>query len=144
MLDQPSYNSEGAESLFDIIPWHKRSLNVNDHEWPSHRFVKTNEVPQDTEGFTDMTFAIVRRELLYLSRELRKIAKSTKHHDRASIIDEFENVIKRKYINHLDARHPMQDFISQYTECYLDGVRLQSEFSREIGAPPHNVETTLR
>ncbi|KAK8128173.1 hypothetical protein PG984_009281 [Apiospora sp. TS-2023a] len=69
VMDQPIYNSEGAESLFDTLPWILRPVNANDNQWPPHRFMKPEQVPSDADGFTDMAFANIRRELYYMSRE---------------------------------------------------------------------------
>lgn len=144
MLDQPGYNAEGSESVFDTKPWNSRSLNVNDHDWPSHRFVKADQVPSDAQGFTDMAFALIRRELYSLSRELRNMGKSVEHRDRAAMIDEFEERIRERYTDRMDDRHPMQRMTSLYAECHLEEERLQSEFSRRNEAPKPNLETSTR
>ena len=144
VLDQPGYNAEGSESLFDAVPWNTRSLNVNDHDWPSHRFVKADQVPPDAQGFTDMTFALVRRELYFLSRELRNMPRSIELYRRIAMIDEFEHKIREKYTNHMDDCQPMQCVIRRYTECFLDDVRIQSEFSWQNGAPAPDIETSTR
>ena len=60
------------------------------------------------------------------------------------MIDEFENKIREKYTNHMDDCQPMQCVIRRYTECFLDDVRIQSEFSWQNGAPAPDIETSTR
>ncbi|KAK8090693.1 hypothetical protein PG994_000198 [Apiospora phragmitis] len=45
VMDQPIYNSEGAESLFNTLPWIPRPVNANDNQWPPHRFMKPEQNP---------------------------------------------------------------------------------------------------
>ena len=135
VLDQPGYNAEGSESLFDMKPWNSPSLNVNDHDWPAHRFVKADQVPSEARGYTDMTFALIRRELYSLSRELRNMGRSVELCGRMAKINEVESRIRENYIDHMDYCDPMQRAIRLYTQRYIEEVRLQSEFSRPKQAP---------
>lgn len=127
VLDSPFYNCEGAESVFDTLPWTPRPINANDEQWPAHRFVKPDQVPTDGEGFTDMTFVIVRREQLLLMREVARHVETAEPQELIAIVVESDSAIRRKYLDHLTERDPMQAVILGYYRAQLKCIRLACE-----------------
>jgi hypothetical protein len=127
VLDSPTYNGEGAESVFDTLPWTPRPINANDEQWPAHRFVKPDQVPADADGFTDMTFVIVRREQLLLTREVARHVATAEPQDLMAIVAESDSAIRRKYLDHLTERDPMQAVIMGYYRTSIKCLRIACE-----------------
>lgn len=112
VMDHPAYNYEGAESLFDHMPWTPRPINTNDNQWPAHRFLKPDQVPLDIDGLTDMTFVNIRREQLFMAREAAKLTRSTDLDKVLSIMGECDRAIRKKYIDRMcEPDSPMESVI---------------------------------
>ncbi|KAK8011197.1 hypothetical protein PG990_010162 [Apiospora arundinis] len=147
VMDQPTYNSEGAESLFDTLPWVPRPVNANDNQWPPHRFMKPEQVPADADGFTDMAFANIRRELYYMSREVGRLFRMTEPERLLSIITDCDNAIRKKYIDHMNVQNPMQAVIigyySFYHRCLRINVEVTAVKSRAQSEMPDDLHTRI-
>ncbi|KAI1083477.1 hypothetical protein F5B20DRAFT_407250 [Whalleya microplaca] len=144
-LDGPVFNCEGAESLFDTS-WIPRARNANDSQWPAHRFIKADQIPPDAEGFTDMTYPLMRIEWMCLLREIRRMSKSSEPHKILSVISQFDAAMRRKFTNHMDKNDPMQVICLKWHNCYFDEIRLHSDFKSALsgGAPYENSDVLTR
>ncbi|KAK7982011.1 hypothetical protein PG988_004249 [Apiospora saccharicola] len=147
VMDQPIYNSEGAESLFDTLPWIPRPVNANDNQWPPHRFMKPEQVPADADGFTDMAFANIRRELYYMSREVGRLFRMTEPERLLAIITDCDSAIRKKYIDHMNVQSPMQAVIvgcySFYHRCLRINVEVTAVKSRAQSELPEDLHTRI-
>lgn len=145
VMDQPIYNSEGAESLFDTLPWISRPVNANDNQWPPHRFMKPEQVPVDADGFTDMAFANIRRELYYMSREVGRLFRMTETERLLAIIANCDSAIRKKYIDHMNVQSPMQAVIvgyySFYHRCLRTNIEVTAVKSRARSEMPEDLHT---
>lgn len=143
VMDQPTYNSEGAESLFDTLPWIPRPVNANDNQWPPHRFMKPEQVPADADGFTDMAFANIRRELYYMSREVGRLFRMTEPERLLAIITDCDNAIRKKYIDHMNVQIPMQAVIVGYYSFYHRCLRINVEVTAVKNRAPSELPEDL-
>lgn len=93
------------EHLYDT----RLPLNINDDEiWPG-----MTETPQEHQGATDMTFCLLRFELVNMQRKMKVMASRENEDDAKRTIKEKENLIDRahqhmqeKYFRHCDPNNP--------------------------------------
>jgi hypothetical protein len=119
IMDHPMFNIEGSESAFNTLPWTPRPTNANDCQWRPHRFVTPVREPPDVDGFTDMTFVLLRREQLVLVQEVSKHLGTLDPEDLKEMIADSADALQRKYLSHMDDRNPMHAVVRGF---YTDSL----------------------
>ncbi|KAK9771197.1 putative Bikaverin cluster transcription factor bik5, partial [Seiridium cardinale] len=127
MLDHPTMNLEGAESAFNLLPWTPRPTNANDDQWPPHRFGTAAKAPPDADGFTDLTFVIIRREQLLLSKEIARLMGIMKPEEMRAFIIESDKTVTSKYLSHKEDGNPMHAVVEGFYRAYHLCIRIFGE-----------------
>jgi hypothetical protein len=129
ILDQPTYRTEGADSIFDYMPWIPPPANVNDDSWASLVEPDQQLKPQEIQGITGMTYTIMQRELMYFHRTLRTRLQTFSPQQGYQLITEFDVNLRRKYIDYVDDQDPAQVAIAMYHEVNVAVLRLYFDAS---------------
>lgn len=126
-LDAQAISNCGAESCLpataDCLP----PINANDDEWQASRFAKPSSLPKESSGFTDMTFALVDRELSDLTRRLAKIDPS-EIEAKENEIQQAERNLNKLYLLEVDRTLPAQTVVLAMAEVRLSTLKLAIKY----------------
>ncbi|EFQ32019.1 uncharacterized protein GLRG_07163 [Colletotrichum graminicola M1.001] len=125
LMDNPSYNLEGADSGLPFISDVQPPKNANDAQWVPNRFAKPGSAPPDQDGITDMSFALVRQHLVrtmqFIIRKRNDVGAAE---ELGRLVDETENFITAKFVAHADGSYPIHAVMASYFRGSIKSMRL--------------------
>lgn len=89
--------------------------NVDDGKWCPSQYAGPRCVPTSMDRFTDMTFALVHRQLADLSCQMAKTS-AVSSADRGRLISEAEDRLNQMYFRHMDRSQPTQAVVFAFSE----------------------------
>ena len=133
-MDSVALGCYGAESS---LPAHTDTVppkNVDDRDWQASRYATPKSVPLAVNGFTEMTFVLVNRELADLTRQLSHVSANdlvTKE----NLIVKTESSLHEKYFKHVDRSDPCQTIVTAFSEDKIMNLRLILRHRRAAKSP---------
>ncbi len=130
LLDDQAFNGEGFESGLDLVGCDDvlRPVNADDSGWAASRFAKPDSAPAEQDGFTEMTFVIVRDELFETGRRITKSSSlEVSSRELHRLVDETESRLRRKFLNQVDSTDPFQAVTLSYFKANIANLRLLVE-----------------
>ncbi|KAK1566430.1 uncharacterized protein LY79DRAFT_572131 [Colletotrichum navitas] len=124
LMDNPSYNLEGADSGLPFISDVQPPKNANDAQWVPNRFAKPGSAPPDQDGITDMSFALMRQHLARTLQSIVRKRNDVSAEELGRLVDETENFITAKFIVHADGSSPIHALIVSYFRGSMKSMRL--------------------
>lgn len=139
LMDNQYYTGEGSEAVFDLVSNVYRSTNANDDDWNPTRFAKDDTGAEDRDGWTEMTFPIIRQEILSIQRRVLKLKMQDSSSDLIyRALDDDEAYLNRKFLVHLDEADPMQLVTLSRARAYMRWTRFQVDLGFVKQAPSKN------
>ena len=103
------------------------------------RFAKADTGAQDKEGWTELTFPIIRQEILGSQRRVAKLkARGATPESIYRSLDDDDAYVSRKYLTHLDESEPIQMVTLSRARAYMRWFRFQIDM--EFSKPPAGKE----
>jgi len=153
LLDNPFFNGEGFDSdhqneestSASSDGWKtsgpSRPTNADDDSWKAHRFAKPGSGPPDVEGFTDMTFVIIRRIMYGTTRSVaRASCRGVPNEELFSMADEAESWIKARFFSQGNDRDAFQVVTLSYFRMMVQTLRLFLELKVRRRQQAQNAE----
>lgn len=130
LMDNQYFTGEGSEAVFDLVSNTYRSTNADDDDWTPTRFAKDDTGAEDRDGYTEMTFPIIRQEVLSTQRRVLKLKAQGSSPDLIyRALDDDEEYINKKFLHHLDETDPMQLVTLSRARAHMRWARFQVDLS---------------
>ncbi|KFA63633.1 hypothetical protein S40285_03167 [Stachybotrys chlorohalonatus IBT 40285] len=129
-LDIQSTIIDGSDVLMTNLGDVQPALNVSSSAWTPARIVGREPGPEDHDGYTDSTGALVRRQITrtcYQIMERRKTTSSCE--DLMPILDENEQSIRYRFLRHFDGSNPMHHVITQWSKAFIRALHVTILYS---------------
>lgn len=122
-LDALAVNSYGVESSLPHQADTSPPMNAEDISWHASRYATSNTVPSPVDGLTGMTFALVQSRIADLTHRLSSV-DSQDLKARMSLIQEMEDDLRERYLQHVDRSNPSHTIVVAFCEDKVAGLRL--------------------
>ncbi|KAH8882404.1 hypothetical protein GQ53DRAFT_831536 [Thozetella sp. PMI_491] len=131
------YENEGIDCIIPIASvMNLAPMNADDITWEEWLYTKFAPRPVGKQGYTDMTFAVVRPQLaLLMTSMLTQIAHLTTEQS-AALLGQARTELTLRYTQHFDLDQPMQKLVEGYIRLYLETIKL----AVDIGHVKHGRE----
>jgi hypothetical protein len=131
------YENEGIDCIVPIASvTNLAPMNADDITWEEWLYTKFAPRPVDKQGYTDMTFAVVRPQLaLLMASMLTQIAHLTTEQS-AALLGQARTELTLRYTQYFDLEQPMQKLVEAYIRLYLETISL----AVDIGHVKHGRE----
>jgi hypothetical protein len=141
-LDNPYHSGEGASTPLDSIAAIQRCINCDDDEWtPARSTPRVEAMPLDQDGFTEMSFAIVRNEVYDCARRMTQPSGRDELH---RAVMETETLLQRRFMGDLDDTEPLQQLFILFVRCSMQMLGLLVEFSSAKSSRQADLELQAR
>lgn len=124
-LDSIGLDAEGVESALPLASWDmKFPTNADDAKWEASRFANQSSAPPDSNGYSDMTFVLLRRELTMLLHSLLPRLRTSSFEYLNELFQQAMGHLKIRYLQDLDYNQPIQKVVACYTNIFQAKIRL--------------------
>jgi hypothetical protein len=142
VLDNQVFNGEGVDSGMSLLSDVQPPINANDDQFPPSRFLKPEDAPNGQEGFTDMTFILMRAQVYKAMQVLHKKGALANADLVRQTMDDTEAYLKSRFINHMAGDSPMERFTISYNKVNMMYMRVF--FNYKIAALAGTADADVR
>lgn len=103
--------------------------------------MKPGTAPVDRDGFTEMTFVILRDEILNTMRKWARMKAAGESPEGLSLVlDETEQFLTKKFLSNIDENQPIQLVTDARFRAHYGYVRLFIQFNAARSSRQSNIE----